>query len=229
MLRYFAAIAAVAALALPVSAHAQAGARITQTVNVYSMPSGGIDAIAKIVPAVGCVTERPITDTYTSTEASADGSFESFYMLALPSGNGWVNARSVTRTEQYVEPVCGTVTGDVKPAGTAAEQRRFKRVLAKLHTLSHRLGRPLHINGGYRTYSEQAALFHSFQAGHGAPANAPGHSQHEIGNAADVEIGTPAQANGGNHSIGSNARAKALAKQLGFKFPHSKEPWHLQL
>jgi LysM repeat protein len=39
----------------------------------------------------------------------------------------------------------------------------------------------------YRTYGQQAALYSAFLAGHGAPANPPGSSSHELGTAVDVD------------------------------------------
>ena len=39
----------------------------------------------------------------------------------------------------------------------------------------------------YRTYEQQEELYRAFLAGHGAPANPPGSSSHELGTAVDVE------------------------------------------
>lgn len=39
----------------------------------------------------------------------------------------------------------------------------------------------------YRTYEHQSELYDAFLAGHGAPANPPGTSTHELGTAVDVE------------------------------------------
>jgi LAS superfamily LD-carboxypeptidase LdcB len=39
----------------------------------------------------------------------------------------------------------------------------------------------------YRTYAQQSELYGAFLAGHGAPANPPGTSSHELGIAVDVE------------------------------------------
>jgi hypothetical protein len=39
----------------------------------------------------------------------------------------------------------------------------------------------------YRTYEHQSELYDAFLAGHGAPANPPGTSSHELGTAVDVE------------------------------------------
>jgi hypothetical protein len=39
----------------------------------------------------------------------------------------------------------------------------------------------------YRSYEQQAELYKAYLAGHGAPANPPGTSSHELGTAVDVE------------------------------------------
>jgi LAS superfamily LD-carboxypeptidase LdcB len=68
----------------------------------------------------------------------------------------------------------------------------------------------------YRTYQQQAELYEAFRAGHGAPANPPGSSSHELGTAVDVE--TP--------------EMRSVIDQLGWKYGWSKvhgpnEWWHV--
>ena len=68
----------------------------------------------------------------------------------------------------------------------------------------------------YRTYQQQAELYEAFRAGHGAPANPPGSSSHELGTAVDVE--TP--------------EMRSMIDQLGWKYGWSKvhgpnEWWHV--
>ncbi len=68
----------------------------------------------------------------------------------------------------------------------------------------------------YRTYEQQAELYETFRAGHGAPANPPGGSSHELGTAVDVE--TP--------------EMRSVIDQLGWKYGWSKlhgpnEWWHV--
>jgi LysM repeat protein len=67
----------------------------------------------------------------------------------------------------------------------------------------------------YRTYQQQAELYEAFRAGHGAPANPPGSSSHELGTAVDVE--TP--------------EMRSVIDRLGWKYGWSKlhgpnEWWH---
>ena len=69
----------------------------------------------------------------------------------------------------------------------------------------------------YRTYEQQAELYEAFRAGHGAPANPPGSSSHELGTAVDVE--TP--------------EMRWVIDQLGWKYGWSKvhglnEWWHVE-
>ena len=44
------------------------------------------------------------------------------------------------------------------------------------------------VRSGFRSYGEQAELYRRYLAGEGAPANPPGHSLHERGDAADVNM-----------------------------------------
>jgi LysM repeat protein len=68
----------------------------------------------------------------------------------------------------------------------------------------------------YRTYEQQADLYEDFRPGHGAPANPPGSSSHELGTAVDVE--TP--------------EMRSVIDRLGWKYGWSKlhgpnEWWHV--
>ena len=69
----------------------------------------------------------------------------------------------------------------------------------------------------HRTYEQQAELYEAFLAGHGAPANPPGTSSHELGTAVDVE--TP--------------EMRWVIDQLGWKYGWSEvhglnEWWHVE-
>ncbi|HEX2415439.1 MAG TPA: LysM peptidoglycan-binding domain-containing protein [Thermoleophilaceae bacterium] len=68
----------------------------------------------------------------------------------------------------------------------------------------------------YRTYQQQAELYEAYLAGHGAPANPPGTSSHELGTAVDVP--TP--------------QMRAVVDQIGWKYGWGKfhapgEWWHV--
>jgi LysM repeat protein len=68
----------------------------------------------------------------------------------------------------------------------------------------------------YRTYEQQAQLYEAFLAGHGAPANPPGTSSHELGTA--VDVATP--------------EMRSVIDQIGWKYGWSKvhgpdEWWHV--
>lgn len=70
----------------------------------------------------------------------------------------------------------------------------------------------VHINSGYRSFAEQAALLAKYGRGRAA---APGHSHHETGDAVDL---------GGM----SDAAARDLSK-YGLYRPYSWERWHVEL
>jgi peptidoglycan hydrolase-like protein with peptidoglycan-binding domain len=53
-------------------------------------------------------------------------------------------------------------------------------------------GHDLHVNSGYRTYGEQAALYQAYRNGTGNLAAAPGHSTHGLGLSADIQVTDPA-------------------------------------
>ena len=52
-------------------------------------------------------------------------------------------------------------------------------------------GPDLHVNSGYRTHAEQAALYQAYQNGTGNLAAAPGHSKHGLGLSADIQLTDP--------------------------------------
>jgi hypothetical protein len=96
------------------------------------------------------------------------------------------------------------------PAGTQGLQPFFA---ARLGCLFSRVP-GLWIVSGYRTRAEQAALFEE-KPDLAAP---PGHSNHELGLAAD--LGYP----GGS----AQRRAHAVAGACALEFPVSYEPWHIE-
>jgi peptidoglycan hydrolase-like protein with peptidoglycan-binding domain len=53
-------------------------------------------------------------------------------------------------------------------------------------------GHGLHVNSGYRTYAEQAALYQAYLSGTGNLAAPPGHSTHGLGLSADIQVTDPA-------------------------------------
>jgi hypothetical protein len=69
---------------------------------------------------------------------------------------------------------------------------------------------------GYRTYEQQSELYGAFLAGHGAPANPPGTSSHELGTAVDLE----------------SPEMRSVIDQIGWKYGWAKvngpgEWWHV--
>jgi hypothetical protein len=105
------------------------------------------------------------------------------------------------------------VTGDVEGLNPD--------LLRRLATLGERLGEPLKVSSGHRTRAEQEALYRKYLDGTGNLAAKPGTSNHESGNAADVQVG--------GVNLASNGRAKDIAHELGLHFPVPGEPWHVEI
>lgn len=75
------------------------------------------------------------------------------------------------------------------------------------------------ITSGYRSRAKQQALYDAWRAGTGNPANRPGTSKHETGQAADLRY----------VGAGSQAWAHANAGRYGLRFPYRlREPWHIE-
>ncbi|MCW2924561.1 MAG: hypothetical protein JWM98_1965 [Thermoleophilia bacterium] len=93
-------------------------------------------------------------------------------------------------------------------------------LLGALSSLAGKLGRPLVVESGRRTFEEQTALRQLFLSGRGNLAAVPGTSRHELGLAADVYVGGVALAN--------VPGARDLAASLGLCFPVGGEAWHVE-
>lgn len=95
------------------------------------------------------------------------------------------------------------------------------KLLDRLAQLGERMGEKLQIISGHRSRQEQEVLYQKYLNGTGNLAAKPGSSNHESGNAADVNIG--------GVSLQKNAKAARLAAELGLSFPVPGEPWHVEL
>ena len=96
---------------------------------------------------------------------------------------------------------------DVRPAAQA-----FHRMDAAATAAGH----DLHVNSGYRTYAEQAALYQAYRNGTGNLAAPPGHSTHGLGLSADVQVTDPA----------TLRWLRAHADTYGFVNDVPSEAWH---
>ncbi|MDT5029060.1 MAG: hypothetical protein QOE61_5486 [Micromonosporaceae bacterium] len=75
-------------------------------------------------------------------------------------------------------------------------------------------GLELHVNSGYRTYAEQAALYNGYLH-HGGPlAAAPGHSTHGLGLSATSMSGMPGYSAGWNTTLTSTG-SSAMCRRSG--------------
>jgi peptidoglycan hydrolase-like protein with peptidoglycan-binding domain len=77
-------------------------------------------------------------------------------------------------------------------------------------------GHDLHVNSGYRTYAEQAALYLAYRNGTGNLATPPGHSTHGLGLSADIQVTEPA----------TLRWLRAHAGTYGFVIDVPSEAWH---
>jgi hypothetical protein len=84
-----------------------------------------------------------------------------------------------------------------------------------LSKMSKAAGTNIHVQSGWRSYAEQAALYEAYLNGTGNLAAPPGSSNHESGRAADI---TP-----GSEVFGS------MAGKFGMGFTVPGESWHIEL
>jgi hypothetical protein len=88
----------------------------------------------------------------------------------------------------------GLTNGRVPPSrlSDVGDGERMTKVAAAqfraMDAAAMAVGLDLHVNSGYRTYAEQAALYDGYLH-HGGPlAAAPGHSTHGLGLSADIDV-----------------------------------------
>lgn len=216
----------LALLAAPASSLAQPGIELSHAVSVYRSPHAQPPASRLALP-LGCRAVYPLMQTLNT--AGPEAAPVVWYRLrTAPHRTGWVRER-FTRRVVYRNPHCGQLAGDLAPPPPGPARRRFTRLVHQLRLVSDALGRPLFINGGYRTRAEQAALYSRFLSGSGAAANSPGHSAHEIGGAADVIFGRVRHLDRLELSVGRTQRARRAMQRLGMCLPHPAEPWHVEM
>ncbi|HEY6745479.1 MAG TPA: peptidoglycan-binding protein, partial [Mycobacteriales bacterium] len=104
-----------------------------------------------------------------------------------------------------------TGVGDGRRMYTPAAQA-FRR----MDDAARAAGHDLHVNSGYRTYGEQAALYQAYRNGTGNLAAAPGRSTHGLGLSADIQVTDPA----------TLRWLRANADRYGFVNDVPSEAWH---
>jgi peptidoglycan hydrolase-like protein with peptidoglycan-binding domain len=116
-----------------------------------------------------------------------------------PGGNGRLPAGELTGV------------GDGKRMYTPAAQ-----AFGRMDQAATAAGHGLHVNSGYRTYGEQAALYQAYRNGTGNLAAAPGRSTHGLGLSADIQVTDPA----------TLRWLRANASHYGFVNDVPSEAWH---
>jgi peptidoglycan hydrolase-like protein with peptidoglycan-binding domain len=87
---------------------------------------------------------------------------------------------------------------------------------ARMDAAARAAGHDLHVNSGYRTYQEQAALYQAYRNGTGNLAAAPGRSTHGLGLSADIGVTDPA----------TLRWLRSNAARYGFVNDVPSEAWH---
>jgi peptidoglycan hydrolase-like protein with peptidoglycan-binding domain len=90
------------------------------------------------------------------------------------------------------------------------------RAFGRMDDAATAAGHDLHVNSGYRTYAEQAALYQAYRNGTGNLAAAPGRSTHGLGLSADIQVTDPA----------TLRWLRANAGKYGFVNDVPSEAWH---
>lgn len=79
-----------------------------------------------------------------------------------------------------------------------------------------------YVRSGYRSFAEQDRLYKRYLAGEGPLAAKPGHSNHNLGRAADV-------GDAKNNDVGADAHNRAALARFGLCLPVRGERWHVEI
>lgn len=108
---------------------------------------------------------------------------------------------------------------DTQLTGVGDGERMFTSAagaFSRMDDAARAAGHDLHVNSGYRTYEEQAALYQAYRNGTGNLAAAPGRSTHGLGLSADISVTDPA----------TLRWLRTHARQYGFVNDVPSEAWH---
>lgn len=135
----------------------------------------------------------------------------------------------VTIVQQWAakKPHKRKITNKVRVEGTphvtGKEDKLNVDLLRRLEAAGKAFGCTINIISGYRSPADQLRLWLLFLAGRGNPANRPGTSMHEKGEAVDAYIGgVPFWSWCDTHGHHSDALS------IGLTFPHTNEAWHVE-
>ncbi len=116
------------------------------------------------------------------------------------------------------------LTGDIgiERNAPARHKARFRRLKVRLARAARNSRQKWHVNSGYRSYAEQAALYDKYLHHGGNLAAKPGQSNHNHGEACDVSApdGTP---------VGAATARKLSLKKYGLCLPVPGEKWHVEI
>lgn len=180
-------------------------------------PPMGMDALMSLVQMQGQMTAALLRIVMELLEGKAGGG-ASGGGTGTPGGGtgagaGAGQASAAGGSTEVPAEAKKWLTGDVQ--GLDSE------LLSKLAQVGQRLGKKLTISSGFRSRQEQEVLYQKYLNGTGNLAAKPGTSNHESGNAADVQVD--------GQNLASNPQAKRIALELGLHFPVPGEPWHVEL
>jgi peptidoglycan hydrolase-like protein with peptidoglycan-binding domain len=109
--------------------------------------------------------------------------------------------------------------GDAELTAVGDGERMFMpaaQAFREMDAAARAAGHDLHVNTGYRTYEEQAALYAAYRNGTGNLAAAPGRSTHGLGLSADINVTDAA----------TLRWLRANAGRYGFVNDVPSEAWH---
>lgn len=185
-------------------------------------PPMGMDALMSLVQMQGMMTAallRIVMELIEGKGSGASGGTGG----GDAAGGGGAGAAGGGAGAAGAAPAGGytDVPADAKQWLTGDVQGLNPDLLSKLAQVGQRLGKKLSISSGFRSRQEQEVLYQKYLNGTGNLAAKPGTSNHESGNAADVQVD--------GQDLASNPQAKAAALEVGLHFPVPGEPWHVEV
>ncbi len=164
-----------------------------------------VEGNAQIGKEVGWTAASNLTDGWSDVFATA----------------AWADTKGPNSCWERGKFIGNRVLADIVGMGSEMEQVTLAGLAAflKLKDAAAKKNLSLQINSGFRTYQRQEQLFTAFQQGHGNLAAKPGNSNHQHGQAFDLN----------SHGFDGDPIYDWLAKngpKFGFVRTVNKEHWH---